>query len=236
MTSFISKLHTDLRLTRITHRGAPTDRSATPGMHKEYPRMERIALSAPVTGLPPLDEVLAKRHSSETTASPTALSLSDISTLTGHALGKHADSAHRNYPSGGALYPIETYIIASQLKDAGGGVYHYHPTEHALEKLWDLPPGFAMPELVPKPESPAASTIILFTSVWDRSSRKYGDFTYPLALQEAGHMSQNILLVATALGIAARPIAGFNDACAEKLLDIQDAEQPVLSIVLYRNA
>jgi nitroreductase len=46
-------------------------------------------------------------------------------------------------------------------------------------------------------------------------------------------MAQNILLVATALGLDARPIAGFDDEKVLSLLDIDpNLEQPVYMISL----
>ena len=62
---------------------------------------------------------------------------------------------------------------------------------------------------------------------------KYGDFAYTHALLEAGHMSENILLVATALDLLCRPMAGFNDELIPKLLDLDpEEEQPILTIMI----
>ena len=81
--------------------------------------------------------------------------------------------------------------------------------------------------------NPDFSTLIVLTGVWGRSSAKYGDFAYLLALLEAGHMSQNILLVATALNLQTRPMMGFDDDIIPQLLDLDpEEEQPVLSIML----
>lgn len=50
---------------------------------------------------------------------------------------------------------------------------------------------------------------------------------------EAGHMAENVLLVATALGMSTRPIAGYDDAALAKLLDLDERiEQSVYSIAL----
>jgi SagB-type dehydrogenase family enzyme len=77
--------------------------------------------------------------------------------------------------------------------------------------------------------------MIVFTSVWNRSSAKYGDLAYQHALLEAGHMSENILLVAGALHIGTRPYAGFDDAILEQLLDLGDGEQIVHTITVCKS-
>jgi len=71
--------------------------------------------------------------------------------------------------------------------------------------------------------------------VWGRSAAKYGDFAYVLALLEAGHISQNLLLAATALGLSTRPLAAFDAPAIETLLDLDPAhEQVVLTILLAK--
>ena len=48
MTFFISHVHQDLRRSRLTKRGATARAEDVPqGLHKEYPRMERIMLPKP---------------------------------------------------------------------------------------------------------------------------------------------------------------------------------------------
>ncbi len=236
MTRFISQVHGDIRRTRLTRRGATHRPADVPrGLHKEYPRMPRIVLPAPTAISDSLTAVLEKRHSCRD-CGPAALSLQECSTLLGSALKGRGNGADRNYPSGGALYPIETYLITTALEGLAPGIFHYHPTAHALERLWDLPTGFDMKDAVGKPEDLRPTSLLVFTSVWKRSSAKYGDFSYPLALLEAGHMSENIVLISAALGLCACPMAGFEDQVVNKLLDIGETEQAVHSITLGRKA
>ena len=198
--------------------------------------MERIILPSPASLSRSLEDALNERVSTMREGGTEPLSLTDYGTLLGHALKQRPESLHRNYPSGGALYPIETYLIATSFEGASAGVYHYHPSAHALERLWDLPRTFDMTKLVPQPDFLLPSAVLIFTSVWKRSSAKYGDFTYSLSLLEAGHMSENILLVAGALGLESRPMAGFSDQLAAELLDIEtELEQSVHSITLSKN-
>ena len=45
----------------------------------------------------------------------------------------------RNYPSGGARYPLEIYPLLLNVASFGKGFYHYHPFHHRLEYLGRKP-------------------------------------------------------------------------------------------------
>ena len=115
-------------------------------------------------------------------------------------------------------------------------VFHYQPKVHALEQLWEIPREFDMGDIfasmTEKTVVPAAG--IIFTAVWEHTACKYGDFGYNLALLEAGHMAQNVLLMAAALSVNATPVGGFHDNMVHEILDIDgNAEQAVYTIALF---
>jgi len=234
MKHFLSKLHTGLRATLRTKRGATHHPDEVPrGTHKSYERMRQIQLPEPADIPMSLADALRTRSSAYGGDMKVSLSLADAGTLFGLSLRKHADSNSRNYPSGGALYPVETYLISMAIEGEEPGAYHYNPSTHALERLWDISRDFDMKSIAKHPAELPLSTLIVFTSYWRRSAAKYGDLSYLHALIEAGHMSENILLVATALGLRTRPYAGFNDDDIARILDVDtDEEQPVHSITL----
>lgn len=217
----------------MTRRGAGAKPESVPrGIHKEYPRMERIALPEPAKLSVSLDEALRARISCGACATERFLTAHELGTLLGNALGMN-DEMRRRYPSGGALYPVETYLIGNVLDTHPRGVFHYHPKAHALEYLWETPASFAMSEIIRSPHVALTPLLIVFTSVWKRSSEKYGDLAYSHALIEAGHMAENVLLTATALSMGTRPIAGYEDGVISSLLDLDDREeQPIYSILL----
>lgn len=199
--------------------------------------MKRLSLPVPEPLTMPLDAALKNRTSAGAASASSTLSLADLGVLFGHALGVREGGVRRQYPSGGALYPIESYFIAEKLVDAPGGVYHYHPKAHALEYLWELPAQFTMTDLLWRADQLLPAGLVVFTSMWARSGAKYGDLAYQHALLEAGHMSQNVLLTATARGLHARPMAGFDDAAVIELLDLDETlESPVHAITLSSGA
>lgn len=237
MNFFLSHLHTELRRARLTKRGASRNPDEIlEGVYKKYPRMPRLQLPQPRAITISLAEALHKRRSGASGDSEVPLHIDELGTLFGLALKKNEGNNLRNYPSGGSLYPIETYLISTAIESEPPAVYHYNPGEHVLERLWNLPTRFTMKDIAKKPESLPLSSLVVFTSVWDRSAVKYGDLGYLHAVLEAGHMSENILLVGCALGLNVRPYAGFNDARIAELLDLNESlEQSVHTVTLCKN-
>lgn len=237
MSTFLSHLHEDLRRARLTRRGASGRFSSEDPVGKTYPRMELVALPEPEALRMPLDAALKMRASAQT-CNTAPLSRGELGTLLGHALRTNG-AAHRPYPSGGARFPIETYFAGSLAQEAETAAFHYRPDLHALERLWNLPRDIEFDSLVPhgKPDEFQCSGLLIFTSVWERSAAKYGDFAYPLSLLEAGHAAQNILLAAAALDLPARPMGGFDDERIARILDLnEEAEQPAHAIALGKPA
>ncbi len=236
--TFLSHLHADLRLARLTRRGAtrrPED--VHRGLHKTYPRMVSIPLPEPEPLTTTLSDALMLRRSRTSGNSEMPVTLNEMGTITALALRKQSPLHNgRSYPSGGGLYPVETYLISTALESQTPAVFHYNPTAHALERLWDLPAHFNMKDIAKRPEHLSLSGMLVFTGVWNRSSAKYGDLAYLHTLIEAGHMSQNVLLVGCALGLSMRPYAGFDDNLITSLLDLdEEMEQPVHTITLCKN-
>lgn len=233
-STFITNIHSYVRSTRIARRGSLLrPDNILRGLHKEYLRMPRIALPEAERLTTSLTEALQTRTSCSECVSERSLSLSELGTLLGNALGMR-DGTHRHYPSGGALYPVETYLIGNVLEGYPSGVFHYHPQSHALEFLWETPSTFAMADAMRSSDIVLAPILIVFTSVWNRSSAKYGDLAYSHSLIEAGHMAENISLVATALSLGSRSIAGYDDRIISSLLDLDERlEQPIYSVLLY---
>ena len=203
---------------------------ASPGAVKEYPRMPRVALPAEPKLSENLEETLKKRRSSRGFSGEMALT--ELGALLRNALGNRKRT--RPYPSGGGLYPIETYVLVRKVKKLEQGVYHFRPDLNVLEYLWKLPSEakfFTKPNWLAWADDTAAT--IIFTGLWNRNYEKYRDFGYYLGMLEAGHMAQNVLLAAATLNLEACPIAGFDDPTIVSLLDIDEKiEQPVYTVAL----
>jgi SagB-type dehydrogenase family enzyme len=193
---------------------------------KKYSRMKKISLSTSEETMS-LQEIFDKRVSAESFEPGSTITRSELSGLLSGL--KVLSEGHRPYPSGGALFPIETYVINRTMRDIPSSVMHYNPIRHELDLLWDFPRDFDFEQsLYGHSSARYASCAIVFTGIWHRVAQKYQDFGYLLALLEAGHAAQNVLLSAAALGISARPIAGFEDIVISRALDLDESrEQPI---------
>ncbi|MBF6468642.1 SagB family peptide dehydrogenase [Nocardia beijingensis] len=111
----------------------------------------------------------------------------------------------RPYPSGGAAYEIEIYLVAHAVTGIERGIYHYRPVDHTLCPITtgEHP---ALAQFL-RPIGPtlggATPQALLIIAAEDSVLRKYAQIGYSLMLRNAGVLTQNLYLVATALGLGA---------------------------------
>ncbi|RZQ62517.1 SagB/ThcOx family dehydrogenase [Amycolatopsis suaedae] len=118
----------------------------------------------------------------------------------------------RATPSGGALFPLDVFVVPRRVDGLrGNGLYHFDPFRSVLADLGDVDDE-ALHDCLVSPElSRQSAAVLLVTASFWRSRFKYGQRALRFALIESGHLAQNILLVATGHGLAARPLGGFLD-------------------------
>ncbi len=231
MFTFPFKIHAYLRAALLSKKGVTARPDATAiRLSKSYPRMQKIALPIPESRIL-LNEALAQRTSVRPKTIKSLLTLKQLGELFGLAVRERSNKS-RPYPSGGSLYPIEIYVVTTLEDKKQTIAYHYQPKEHVLEQLWAMPEGMKVTELLMLGGEPFEFTgCIVCTVRWHRTVPKYGDFAYTLALLEAGHIVQNILLSAVAADVSACPMVGFFDKKIVELLDLNRADEQVVYCV-----
>lgn len=142
----------------------------------------------------------------------------------------------RTAPSGGGLYPIETFCITFQVEGLAPGAYFYNAQKHRLEQLAaeDFRPRLADATNL-KAEVEGASFCIALSAVLPRSSFKYGQRAYRFVLLEAGHIAQNVLLTAESLGLGALPVGGFFDDDLNAVFRLDGCQEFVVYLMLVGN-
>jgi SagB-type dehydrogenase family enzyme len=184
---------------------------------------QRITLPPPERdGGLPLSAALNRRRSVRAFA-PHALSLAALGQLLWAAQGVvDARDGVRTAPSAGALYPLVLYAATAD------GVFRYVVAGHALERVAasDLRPDLAAAALGQE-EIAAAPCVLVIAAVLARTTRKYGERGVRYVHIEAGHAAQNVLLTATALGLAAYPVGAFEDGHVARLLRLGPREAPL---------
>ncbi|WP_426242951.1 SagB/ThcOx family dehydrogenase [Nocardioides sp. LHG3406-4] len=203
---------------------------------------------APGTVLPPesqisgglLETLLSRRSRRSFDGSHVALE--DVSALLRYSCGvtAHNQDSHGNVwglrcaPSGGALFPLDTYCAALRVDGLVPGRYAYDPEGHQLRLVG---PGDAADDLggatYLREESDLAGLAVVLVANLSRSEFKYGERGYRFILLEAGHIMQNLLIVAEALGLAAVPVGGFVDRSINRLFALDGYEQVAVYMALF---
>lgn len=129
--------------------------------------------------------------------------------------------AFRTVPSAGGLFPIETYPVINNVKDITPGIFHYNISEHKLEliKQGNFKQKVAAGCLDQTIAYNSAVSFI-WTAVIERSKWKYLQRCYRYIYLDAGHIGQNLYLVAEALGLGACTIGAIYDDELNQLLEI----------------
>jgi SagB-type dehydrogenase family enzyme len=135
----------------------------------------------------------------------------------------------RAYPSGGALYPVETYF-ALPTPDRSEWVLHHHaPIEHAQTVLGRVPAA-AMAAAMQDSQGlcDGAGMIVMLSAILRRTMTKYGPTGYRFALIEAGAMVQQLVLTAADIGLGALVWGSAYDDRANRLFDLDGVDETML--------
>jgi SagB-type dehydrogenase family enzyme len=205
---------------------------------KKYPRFPKVKLSENILKLGNFENVLQNRHSTRKYNAGESLTLEELSTLLYYSAGikpekKDWDLTRRYYPSGGALYPLEVYLGIQRVDGVEAGIYHFNVEDNLLETLTvDYECLENLKESLYSPWAREAAVFFIITAAWNRTMVKYKDLGYRLILLEAGHMAQNLALVASSLNIGSCNVAGFQNQRIEEVLDIEHEEEDSLYMTL----
>lgn len=157
------------------------------------------------------------------------LTLNEVGQLLWAAEGITHERGYRTAPSAGALYPLETYVVAGNVKNLPAGFYRYIPRRHELVPIF---PGDIRPELCNAAlyqesirEAPAS---LVFSAVFARTTGKYGKRGIRYVHMEAGNASQNVSLQAVSLNIGTVVIGAFDDEAVRRALSLPLEEEPML--------
>lgn len=213
-------------------------------LEPDYAGHELVELPDPESLDESVTDVLNSRRSTREFTGE-GVSLRELSTLLGRACGvtgqreiaRHGEETvtqtFRSYASAGALYPIEIYFaVLSEGEDLPVGLYYYVPDEHGVRVLDTDDPSprvgdlFTLDQEVVETED--AAVAFFFTAAFWRAMAKYGPRSYRYMLQESGHLVQNVLLVATAMGLGSVPLAGFHDSNVNDYLDVDGVNEAVV--------
>jgi SagB-type dehydrogenase family enzyme len=138
----------------------------------------------------------------------------------------------RAVASGGALYPLELYVVALKVDGLEPGVYHYGIETSHMDVVKTGECLAALKEVVYLQgiDVDNASAAIVVTAAFRRNTIKYLERGYRMILMEAGEAAQNLCLVATSMDLGACLVGGFNDDRLSEFLDIDGVEEAPLVV------
>lgn len=173
------------------------DRESTPA--------RREALPAPPLAASELSRLLAARRSCRQLA-PRRLTPVEVGSLLWAGQGITSPDGLRTAPSAGALYPTTLTLVDHR------GVWRYEPGDHALTLVreGDHRARLAAAALGEEAVAEGPATIAV-TADPAALAPRYRSRSARYCTLEAGHVAQNILLEAVALGLAAVPVGAFDD-------------------------
>ena len=156
------------------------------------------------------------------------LSLAEVSQLLWAAQGISDPEGFRTAPSAGALYPLELYLIAGNVDGLSSAVYKYAPQEHELIPVLpgDVRTSLAVAALGQDWVKNGA-IVIVFTAVYERTTRKYGERGIRYVHMEVGYAAQNVYLQAVSLKLGTVFVGAFYDDEVKKLLNLRKNEIPL---------
>jgi SagB-type dehydrogenase family enzyme len=139
----------------------------------------------------------------------------------------------RAAPSGGALYPLDLYAVVGEggVEGIAPGVYRYHPVGHTIElvRKGDCRKDVAAAALSQMWIAQAPVCFVI-TAEYKRITGRYGERGIRYAQIETGHVGENIMLQAEALGLGAGIVGAFNDASVAAAIKAPKGHEPLIII------
>lgn len=203
--------------------------SSSKSIEEQSLKQEAIKLPPPkFKSSTSIEEAMLKRRSVRY-FSDKPLTLAEISQLLWSAQGiTNTKEGLRTAPSAGALYPLEVYVVAGKVENLETGIYKYKPQTHELIKIAD---GDKRTELynaaLQQSSIQTAPANLVFTAVYERTSRKYRERAERYVHIEIGHAAQNVYLQAVSLGLGTVTIGAFYDDKVKKAMHLSRDEEPL---------
>jgi len=134
----------------------------------------------------------------------------------------------KSIPSAGALYPLKFYLFSKNVKELETGFYKYEIIQNKLINIFkkniinEVYKSSLFQDCIKK-----SSILIFICADFNITKRKYGERGVRYVYIEAGHSSQNIYLMATALSLGTVAIGAFNDLKIKEIINLPDNENPI---------
>jgi SagB-type dehydrogenase family enzyme len=184
----------------------------------------------------PLEQLLAQRRCVRKYAHR-SVTLADAASLLWAAQGVNADDDLRTAPSAGALHPIEIYLAAGAVTELAPGIYRYLPSEGAIESAAEGDQRVALARAALGQTWVAdAALILIIAADYEHTTSKHGRRGKRYVHMEAGHVAQNVLLMAATLNLGSAVVGAFDDKLVVAATSLGRNQAPLYLLpVGYKN-
>lgn len=135
----------------------------------------------------------------------------------------------RTVPCGGARHEFECYMAVKRVEGLKEGLYHYLPMTHQLEFLGEAEDmdGFISESLSLQSWAVKASVVFYYSCIFYRAEWRYGVWAHSPILMDSGHITENLYLAATSIGLGGCAIAAIDPDLSNKVFDLDGKEETI---------
>ncbi len=133
----------------------------------------------------------------------------------------------RTVPSAGSRHAFETYLLVNRVEGLEPGLYRYLAVEHKLVKL-DAPEGITeilTEACLKQPHVKNSAVTFFWVAVPLRMVWRYCQRGYRYMYLDAGHVCQNLYLLAESIQCGVCAIAAYDDDLVNQALQVDGEEQ-----------
>ncbi len=117
---------------------------------------------------------------------------------------------HRAYPSAGAAYPLEIFMLTLNVKgDLHGKILYYNADNHSVAVVSVAPSWRQLEPLINLPLKSPPQCILVFVLMTERMTVKYAERGGRFALVEVGAALQNVCLTVAEQKLKGVPLGGY---------------------------
>ena len=174
----------------------------------------------------PLNSALKLRRSHRR-FSEKPISLANLSQLLWSAQGITHFLGFRTAPSAGAIYPLEIYVLVSNVDKLSPGIYHYKPKSNELELIIKGNYRKQLTSAANQRSIKKAAATLVISAVFKRTEKKYGPRAKRYVHIESGSAAQNVYLQATSLQLNTILMGSFNDKDVKQVMQLPEDNEPL---------
>ena len=133
----------------------------------------------------------------------------------------------RTVPAGGARHPFEVYLTVQNVEGLKNGLYHYLPMKHQIECLEEREElkDFIGRALEGQLWAAKANVVFFYSFVAYRAEWRYGIYAHRMCMADAGHVTENVYLAATAIGLGGCAVGAVDGPLCDEVFGLDGDEE-----------